>query len=98
MTERMGARPLTSPMHRGTSAVTSSRSTYSSGWPKALTWALLLERVKGIEPSLSAWELATDLADGSVELGNGGWVSLGVVRTHLCSPRLTPAPGTGRAR
>ena len=36
------------------------RMTKAQGWKPSLTWAFAVERVKGIEPSLSPWELALD--------------------------------------
>jgi hypothetical protein len=60
-----------------------------------LTWGFALERVTGIEPALSAWELACQ-----VFLTGASQVS-GHLRQSVSArrvPLLTPLSGTQRAR
>jgi len=89
--------PNGAPMARGRFRMTIEASQAGRTWP--LIWCEVGERVRGIEPPLSAWELATDhglqLHDqalracrtaGRCRVGDRG------------SPWLTVATGTRRAR
>jgi hypothetical protein len=49
-----------------------------------------VERVKGIEPSLSAWELATDHGAHTVELVRCDLTIVGLRSVDTVSPRRRP--------
>jgi len=60
-----------------------------------LTWAFVAERVTGIEPALSAWELACHASvTGALQVS--GHLRLSVSSRRV--PALTPLSGTQRAR